>query len=309
MMRNAQRDGRRGVRYARVPTGAETCTFCRMLASRGFVYKTAKSAGQFNHFHRGCDCRVAASTDADGLEGYDPDRERELWQRFEEIDAGEGSKAEKEAAKRAALGETGRGGTLAGVKRGNAMSFVEADTGNVNPDYTGRHDGNSINCQTCVVAFEARLRGYDLMAMPNNPGSMPEKVSYNTRLPWIDPDTGKMPAWTIGSGSRTPIATLRKMKKTLLPGERYTMQFTWKESRRYGHIVNLDFDDNGNLRIKDNQRGFNQIYGEEEQSEWVGDDAVLEYLKSVSCGKFFHVLRIDNLDFNCEVVNEMLKAR
>ena len=103
MMRNAQRDGRRGVRYARVPTGAETCTFCRMLASRGFVYKTAKSAGQFNHFHRGCDCRIVASTDADGLEGYDPDRERELWQRFEEIDAGEGSKAEKEAAKRAAL--------------------------------------------------------------------------------------------------------------------------------------------------------------------------------------------------------------
>ena len=76
-----------------------------MLASRGFVYKSDKSAGRFGHFHRNCDCRVAASTDADGLEGYDPDRERELWQRFEEIDAGKGSKAEKEAAKRAALGE------------------------------------------------------------------------------------------------------------------------------------------------------------------------------------------------------------
>ena len=107
MMRNAQRDGRRGVRYARVPTGAETCTFCRMLASRGFVYKSDKTAGKFSHFHRGCDCRVVASTDADGLEGYDPDRERELWQRFEEIDAGEGTRAEKEAAKRAALGSPG----------------------------------------------------------------------------------------------------------------------------------------------------------------------------------------------------------
>lgn len=107
MMRNAQRDGRRGVRYARVPTGAETCTFCRMLASRGFVYKSDKSAGKFSHFHRNCDCRVVASTDADGLEGYDPGRELELWQRFEEIDAGEGTRAEKEAAKRAALGSPG----------------------------------------------------------------------------------------------------------------------------------------------------------------------------------------------------------
>lgn len=106
-LRNAQRDGRRGVRYARVPTGAETCTFCRMLASRGFVYKSDKSAGRLSHFHRNCDCRVVASTDADGLEGYDPDREYELWQRFEEIDAGEGTRAEKEAAKRAALGSPG----------------------------------------------------------------------------------------------------------------------------------------------------------------------------------------------------------
>ena len=91
------------MRFARVPSGTETCAFCYMLSSRGFVYRSDRSAGRFGHFHRNCDCRVAASTDKDGLEGYDPDRERELWQRFEEIDAGEGSKAEKEAAKRAAL--------------------------------------------------------------------------------------------------------------------------------------------------------------------------------------------------------------
>lgn len=33
------------VRFARVPTGAETCTFCLMLASRGAVYSSATSAG------------------------------------------------------------------------------------------------------------------------------------------------------------------------------------------------------------------------------------------------------------------------
>lgn len=33
-----------GIRYARVPTGAETCSFCLMLASRGAVYLSAESA-------------------------------------------------------------------------------------------------------------------------------------------------------------------------------------------------------------------------------------------------------------------------
>ena len=46
------------VRYARVPQGAETCDFCLMLASRGFVYLTADSAEGWNHTHRGCDCIV-----------------------------------------------------------------------------------------------------------------------------------------------------------------------------------------------------------------------------------------------------------
>lgn len=107
MLGNALRDEGRGVRYARVPTGAETCTFCRMLSSRGFVYRSKESAKLFGHNHRGCNCEVVASTDADGLEGYDPDRERDIWQKYEEIDADESlSRAENEAAKRAVIGDT-----------------------------------------------------------------------------------------------------------------------------------------------------------------------------------------------------------
>lgn len=48
------------IRYARVPQGEETCDFCLMLASRGFVYLTAESAEGWNHTHRNCDCIVVA---------------------------------------------------------------------------------------------------------------------------------------------------------------------------------------------------------------------------------------------------------
>ena len=100
-----------GIRFARVPSGTETCTFCRMLASRGFVYWSRETAGELDHFHRGCDCRVVVSDDPDdpeGVEGFDPDRERELWKRFEEIDAKGGlSSAEKAGEKRAVIGAAG----------------------------------------------------------------------------------------------------------------------------------------------------------------------------------------------------------
>lgn len=78
--RNARRDPRRP-RYARVPTGAETCRLCIMLASRGFVYRSAELA---SHSHANCDCRVVPSWDKDtpAVEGYDPDYYIRIWTRL-----------------------------------------------------------------------------------------------------------------------------------------------------------------------------------------------------------------------------------
>ena len=63
------------IRWARVPTGAETCAFCLMLAGRGYVYRSAKKGGDSfsgNEFHGHCDCAVVPD---DGVipENYDPD--------------------------------------------------------------------------------------------------------------------------------------------------------------------------------------------------------------------------------------------
>lgn len=178
MLANAERDGRRGVRFARVPTGAETCTFCRMLASRGFVYKSDKSAGKFNHFHRGCDCRIVASADADGLEGYDPDREFELWQEFKDIDNGEGTKAEKDAKKRDVLDNAN--GPMSGFTKIIGAHDSASDLAASNPNYAKGLEWQ-INCQRCVAAYEMRRRGYDVTALPRPMvGKQPD---YSDELP------------------------------------------------------------------------------------------------------------------------------
>ena len=103
---NVGRDKDKGARFARVPTGFETCTFCLMLASRNAVYHTRKTAGEFKHFHRHCDCKVVPSfdpdPDAEVVEGVKPRELRELYKQFKEIDETEGlSSAEKDARKRA----------------------------------------------------------------------------------------------------------------------------------------------------------------------------------------------------------------
>ena len=80
---NVGRDRDKGARFARVPAGAETCTFCLMLASRGAVYHSRKTAGEFKHFHRNCDCKVVPSfegdPDAELVQGVMP---RELYKRI-----------------------------------------------------------------------------------------------------------------------------------------------------------------------------------------------------------------------------------
>lgn len=102
---NVGRDKDRGARFARVPTGFETCTFCIMLASRGAVYHTRKSAGEFRHFHRHCDCKVVPGfeddPDAELVEGVRPEELRDLYVQLNEIDEDAGLSAkQKEALKR-----------------------------------------------------------------------------------------------------------------------------------------------------------------------------------------------------------------
>lgn len=91
VVENGRRDPKR-VRYARVPTGAETCDFCLMLASRGFVYQSEGTAGA-GHTHYACDCRCVPGWDGMEVEDYDPRSIYDRWQ--DAIDAKAKERAER----------------------------------------------------------------------------------------------------------------------------------------------------------------------------------------------------------------------
>ena len=76
-LRNAMRDG---AKYAWVPHG-DTCAFCIMLASNGWMSGGAGlENGQAAHIHANCDCTYAVSFNGQTqIEGYDPEYYKELY--------------------------------------------------------------------------------------------------------------------------------------------------------------------------------------------------------------------------------------
>ena len=72
------KDRSKHLKFARVPTGLETCAFCFMLASRGFVYWSRATAGEFDHYHSNCNCRIVPGFDDvdpdTQVEGYEPSK-------------------------------------------------------------------------------------------------------------------------------------------------------------------------------------------------------------------------------------------
>lgn len=198
---------------------------------------------------------------------------------------------------------------IANTIPGANMSFELADSGHVNPNI-GKSEGYYINCQSCVVVFEARERGYDVEVLPNTKGSMLERLAYNTNLAWIDPETGKHPEYVYDNLRRTPDEYYDFIDSVVKPGQRYTIEFIHKRGSG-GHIVNIDRAKDGQLRIKDNQRRIS------ERSEWIGANAVGEYLGKMRYENFSllggstpcvpKLLRIDNMDFDYSVVNNIMK--
>lgn len=77
---NAEREG---VRWARVPTGGKTCSWCLIIASRDAVFLSERSAtkrADGGRYHGACDCQaVRIADDDDYPEGYLPSEYYEMY--------------------------------------------------------------------------------------------------------------------------------------------------------------------------------------------------------------------------------------
>lgn len=187
--------------------------------------------------------------------------------------------------------------TLNNAPRHKPMTFEQADLGSINPKFNnpnGRKEGYHTNCQSAIVVFEARLRGYDLETLPNTTGSGCEKLSSRSAEAWIDPTDG---ASMTNEKATIILGTSNKLYKhlneTIKVGERYSFAFSWAGRRRAGHVVAMYKNEKDELVIYDPQVSeFTQ--GEKEIRQYLSQ---LKYKQTINRKKYDvgqRLIRIDN---------------
>ena len=203
--------------------------------------------------------------------------------------------------------------TLVKVPKGEAMTIEQARgnymlNGRVSQPSANHKYMNGtpwqINCQTSVVAHEARHRGYKVIAKGNTSGSKLQLLSRDTALAWVDPVTMAKPSYIKLADATTAKKTYKALNSTLVEGQRYTMEWAWKGGRS-GHIVNVG-KENGKVFLFDPQSG-----------TLINEQAKLEAYFSRFRFKFKtydmtiptppQLIRVDNKLFNMNMVEEILE--
>ena len=156
---------------------------------------------------------------------------------------------------------------VSGISRGDPMSFQDADSQRANPGWEDNPQRRD-NCQTCVIAYELRRRGYDVEAKPRTHQNYDqEKLSQDPTWAWRIPGTKNMPKITNGAETyESADNAFNYLQNTIESGKRYTMSFAWGDGRG-AHIVIAEKTD-GNTWIFDPQSG-KSLRTESEVKEYV----------------------------------------
>ena len=173
-----------------------------------------------------------------------------------------------------------------GVRYSGEMTHEKADTGAVNPKYgTDRKYG--INCQTCVIVYELRRRGFDIQALPKM-NAVQDVISRNSLFPWKNKD-GSAVTFQDGTTERykhKPRYNLSQKVKDIQSfmkeNGRYNIGMAWKGNRS-AHIIS-GWSENGELKFYDPQN--NKIMNLE---TFIG-----LYLKNTSTNLCIDVIKVDD---------------
>lgn len=188
--------------------------------------------------------------------------------------------------------------TVAGVKKGKPMNHQEADNGNVNPNYKPHDAAYSENCQSCVVCYELRRRGFNLKTKPRAKYGYMQELAKDCTLAYIDPETGKKPKPTIMSVGNADKA-YEWLNDNIKDG-RYEFRVVWKNVYK-GHIITA-YKENNNLVLYDPQT--NKTYSNKEEMF----NGILKDVRYRGKGITKpYILRVDNLDMNPEILDAIVE--
>ena len=202
---------------------------------------------------------------------------------------------------------------IAGVKRGEPKTFEQMMQQGVNPKYMSEEDEDgdySNNCQSCTVAAELVIRGYDVQA---GPYSTPEaqELGNNGKTAYLDPETGEECVRDIIYTSE--IDCNDYLEQNVKQGERYELIYNTPtesgdknydlENENKGHSVLISRNENGELLYYDPQE-YKTFEGENAKkyiSTW------FQYENTIVSPP--RILRVDDKALNPKYVNKVVRKR
>ena len=164
-----------------------------------------------------------------------------------------------------------------------SMTFEEANALRSNPNYQENvWNMYSVNCQSCVVSHELRMRGWDVEAIGNNKrrDSLARRLSRMVNHAWIDPTTNSAPL-------RIEINGFDDLVQRVTTIGRYHVRWGWNGSLS-GHIITFERTKNEAF-FYDPQDGTRYSL-EEINRQWGGKTRGMQYY------------RVDNLNVNPDFV-------
>lgn len=168
------------------------------------------------------------------------------------------------------------------------MSFIEADSGNANVVR------DNSNCQSAVVAHEARIRGLNVTAAQydGKEGGVFDELGKNTDIAWINPRNDRKPQLTIlkdkGDGLDAVLEKNTSAVGRYHIGANYEIVIEGKPVER-GHIITAQRFQDGRILYYDPQI-----------------DSFLNIAEFLEDAKSIEVLKVDKLHFNVDIVSQIL---
>jgi len=170
--------------------------------------------------------------------------------------------------------------SILGIKKGDDMSFEDADGGMANVDFR-KDDKFKENCQCCIVANELRRRGFDVTALGynNDKDSVPYRLGEDLSLAFLNKKGNVV---TMTEVKNNEIA----VRKAIPTSGRYIVGYD--SDKDEGHAICAERLLNGKIIFFDPQ---------------LGESVKLDY-ESITA---IQVLKVDNLIFNNDILSLIVR--
>lgn len=189
-----------------------------------------------------------------------------------------------------------------GIKAKKDIDFNFIDHKNSNPNYFNDYK-YQINCQTTVLAFELRCRGYDVEAKGND--SLATKyLSQNVESAYINHETGENPELQDLKGANYK-QLYKSLDEAVKPNERYILRVVWRDYRA-GHVVNVYRNEEGEIILFDPQS--NRVSKGEQIKEYFREVKMRSRFYGGDYYYYTKLIRVDNTEIDPKVAKKVLIA-